>query len=100
MSMNLRHAAALALVGWYLMLPPVTSGHRVNAEAPLGQWERSSGTYDVLGECHGAIAKLRQVHTPLRMVDDKIHTPEVLARQFASAKCIASDDPRLKEKEK
>jgi hypothetical protein len=97
--MKLRHAAALALVGWYLMLPPVTSGHRVNAEAPLSQWERSSGTYDVVGECQGAIAKLRHVRTPLRlMVDDKIHTPEVLARQFASATCIASDDPRLKRK--
>jgi hypothetical protein len=23
MSMNLRHAAALAIVGWYLMIPPI-----------------------------------------------------------------------------
>jgi hypothetical protein len=64
--LTLRHAAALAPVGWYLMLPPVASGGRVNAEAPLGQWERW-GTYDVVGECQGAITKLRDMRTRLRL---------------------------------
>jgi len=39
--MNLRHAAALALVGWYLMVPPY-HGDESNAStaAPLSEWRR------------------------------------------------------------
>jgi hypothetical protein len=32
--MNRRHAAALALVGWYLMIPPF-DGKSVNINSPL-----------------------------------------------------------------
>jgi hypothetical protein len=39
---KLRHAAALALVGWYLMVPPVNqtpSGlWRVEMKAPIREW--------------------------------------------------------------
>jgi hypothetical protein len=35
--MNIRHSAALALVGWYVMSPPVVTGHP-QASAPLEQW--------------------------------------------------------------
>ncbi len=41
--MNPRHAAALALVGWYLMVPPMTQvrGHPAAlTEAPLGRWNQ------------------------------------------------------------
>src|SRR5271170_3129792 len=34
---NLHHAAVLAFVGWYLMLPPMQGG-RPNESAPLSQW--------------------------------------------------------------
>jgi hypothetical protein len=43
--MNLRHAAALALVGWYLMVPPVFSpmGNHPrafnNLNASLNKWD-------------------------------------------------------------
>jgi hypothetical protein len=34
--MNIRHAAALALVGWYLMVPPRIPGTgEVNQDVPL-----------------------------------------------------------------
>jgi hypothetical protein len=40
--MNPRHAAALVLVGWYLMVPPIEltrSGERAfNFYAPVSQW--------------------------------------------------------------
>ena len=38
--MNARHAAALALVGWYLMVPPPVphSGLPVDLDAPLSKW--------------------------------------------------------------
>src|SRR6266849_4268260 len=38
--MKLRDAAALALMGWYLIVPPPDSpsGDTVNLKAPLNQW--------------------------------------------------------------
>ena len=46
MSMNLRHTAALALVGWYLMLPPIKENKAACVplqvvDAPLNEWEIS-----------------------------------------------------------
>jgi hypothetical protein len=64
--MNPRHAAALALVGWYLMIPPLTEdGHpaqlsgpirrdsvwAVEFKAPLSKWE-IKGTYDSVSQCN------------------------------------------------
>ncbi len=43
--MNPRHAAALALVGWYLMVPP-TSGTTL----PIGQWDHV-GSFDKIDDC-------------------------------------------------
>ena len=85
--MNFRHAAALALVGWYLMIPSVTPSGYDNA-APLGKWFVYGG-YDSAHECEGAKfldrEGLKQRHDPL-------------ADAFKNAQCIATDDPRLKEK--
>jgi hypothetical protein len=37
--MNLRHTAALALVGWYLMAPPFNIAlQRIETGAPLSKW--------------------------------------------------------------
>jgi len=35
-----RHAAALALVGWYLMAPPIRPGGGVDLKAPMSQWDQ------------------------------------------------------------
>lgn len=72
--MKLSHAAALALVGWYLMLPPVSSDGRIQKDAPLSDWYIFS-SFDTKEACE----KERQV-------------------SGVSAICVASDDPRLKEK--
>jgi hypothetical protein len=48
--MNLRHTAALTLVGWYLMVPPVESDKSVRPELPLSQWIQSK-SYDTASEC-------------------------------------------------
>jgi hypothetical protein len=40
--MKLRHAAALALVGWYLMAPPMSSWPGtpwIDPNAPLSKWQ-------------------------------------------------------------
>ena len=104
MSMNLRHAAALALVGWYLMQPPSNSGGRPDSKAPLSQWqesgafdsadERSKERFDTIKMYEKTLADAQESkasHDSLDMLQNGL-----LA--FWNAQCIASDDPRLKEK--
>jgi hypothetical protein len=40
--MNLRHAAALALVGWYLMLPPLSAPGKFDTAQLLSKWVEDS----------------------------------------------------------
>jgi hypothetical protein len=51
--MNFQHAAALALVGWYLMTPPAAPSGGYDNAAPLGKWFVYGG-YDSAQECEGA----------------------------------------------
>jgi len=37
-AMKVAHAAALALVGWYIVLPPTGSDRRAQKRAPLSRW--------------------------------------------------------------
>jgi len=38
--MSPRHAAALALVVWYLMIPPINVDNKVDAHAPMWKWKK------------------------------------------------------------
>jgi hypothetical protein len=154
--MNLRHTAALALVGWYLMLPPnaceessTCNGKsifwnavaslrgqsdswavwrnslqdRVAIDAPLSEWHQLS-EFETLKECHAEAVwnsatpidtdqekrNLEDVKRARLELKDEGHekpsTEEVGVRaamirgflnaQAGAARCIASDDPRLK----
>ena len=84
--MNLRHAAVLALVGWYLMTLPMGADHLPNESAPLTQWTHISG-FDSAKDCE----------------DYKVHLYEKVKQKseqraafLLSSACIASDDPGLK----
>ncbi len=97
--MRLVHAAALALTGWYLVIPPAqnTEDPRVDAEAPLSQWQVES-SYDTAAQCEAARAEARK---PIRWPAEqgkfaKLDAYDNLAHEMAT--CIATDDPRLKEK--
>ena len=100
--MRLRHAAALALVGWYLMAPP-RNGAEVIVYASMNQWENWS-SYDSARECRTELDVWRSFplspgqnsERTARSADpglDKIYAEE---RQMYNVVCIASDDPRLK----
>ena len=105
--MNSRHAAALALVGWYLMMPPTLAetscsgilstldrwmdkdahdkacdeqSKIVNFKAPISEWHKLM-PLETRPECEG----LRQRGSVLRRSDP-----------LSFAQCIATDDPRLK----
>jgi len=90
--MTLRHAAALALAGWYLMVPPPLS--YVGKDGPLKP-VRSWTAVSVLAteeECEAARSRLSQL-------DPKLGSYRGLPpEEIYDAQCIASDDPRLKEK--
>jgi len=91
--MKRRHAAALALVGWYLMLPPVKQG-TIHTEAPLGKWEVNEA-FESAERCNqGRKSNLndavQQLKNPASDALDRI-----TAMDFLKAQCIASDDPRL-----
>jgi hypothetical protein len=100
--MNLRHAAALALVGWYLMAPSFVDWTFVQKN--LGQpktkyatvelsptWD-TLRTFDTASQCWAAKEKLFDKFDNRTML--------ITFEQFQSvyAECISSDDPRLKER--
>ncbi len=95
MSMNLRHAAALALVGWYLMVPPFdASGKKHDLDAPLAKWSQI-GWFDTAKECDAQEAYNLKVFENLKECSD---CSGMLLYQDQTAQCIQADDPRLKEK--
>ncbi len=93
--MKPRHAAALALVGWYLMVPP-TSSSRVLADAPIAAWQILE-PFETLADCQhrkdGAAAVAESWH-----VQPEDNDRRIAALAMHLTQCIASDDPRLKSK--
>jgi hypothetical protein len=49
-TMMLRQAAALTLLGWYLMMPPAIDFKTIDTHAPLSHWTQFSG-YDSVAAC-------------------------------------------------
>ncbi|HUO04601.1 MAG TPA: hypothetical protein VMU16_05330 [Candidatus Binataceae bacterium] len=89
--MTRRHATALALVGWYLMMPPTGRDHPMgNANAPLSQWIKRPTMYRDKEECEHVLDRHR------RMTNSK--NRQIAVKFYKQAQCVASDDPRLKKK--
>jgi hypothetical protein len=98
--MKICHAAALALVGWYLMTPPINK-HRgafdVDPQAPLFQWIVNT-PFDAASKCaeinSGIITKYQR-----EMGKNPAGSLKwAVAKSLALSQCISTDDPRLKEK--
>jgi hypothetical protein len=83
--MNLEHAAALALIGWYLMmLLEPAPGTTPNLSLPLSKWW-TLGSYDTAAQCE---------RVRLTIIDQE--SPEMRFIGALMLRCIATDDPRLK----
>ncbi len=87
--MTFRHIGALAGVGWYLMCPPYSPTTGLEISAPLSQWEQRA-SFDSASKCEKYLAGLRR---PFKRAGKRQDEPE--AHKYA--KCIATDDPRLKD---
>jgi hypothetical protein len=83
--MKLSHAAALAVIGWNLMMPPMNDGQS-DTQAPISAWTVFR-RFDSAAACQKWKSKLE---TRARRAGRYGPRPDFM--------CIASDDPRLKEK--
>jgi hypothetical protein len=94
--MNVRHAAALALVGWYLMVPPMHDakwyGVERAAKFPVSRWEPLP-SYDSALECESGKLWFQQ---KAKKDEHKSESDHAFYGYMLQAQCIASDDPRLK----
>jgi len=83
--------AALALVGWYLLLPPTSKDFPMgNVDAPLTQWVKRPTLYRDQKECE-------HVHDQqTRLANGR--NRQTRKRYYQQGKCVSSDDPRLKPK--
>jgi hypothetical protein len=109
--MKIRHAAALALVGWYLMTPPACklfdcNKRFVNSRATIRRWE-IGGTFGSSADCEIAREKLRQkarhdeeVELEAAAREDANPDDQAVAAFEAArlGKCVSKDDPRFKGK--
>jgi hypothetical protein len=108
--MKPRHAAALALVGWYLMTPPLgptkcssvpneglamilSCQARIESQAPLREWKREpdSQEFESKTDCERAISN--DCHRKV-----EADGTSNLEGELCNDECIATDDPRLKGK--
>jgi hypothetical protein len=103
-SMKLCHAAALALVGWYLMMPPLIWEEKeigahplafhIDFDAPISKWD-TLGSFDSAEQCQDEGAK-----RVADLLDPKKHLlptrpDDPLLKRAQAQLCIASDDVRL-----
>ena len=106
--MKPRHTAALALVGWYLMIPPVFSpmGDHPRAfndlKASLNRWDIWA-SFESETSCKKEMEHLRK-EAPLRLKfaherpdQDRNGNIVAVAEAWQRAECVATHDPRLKE---
>ncbi len=107
--MEPRHGAALAIVAWYLMIPPINADNRVDAGAPLSKW-RKSVSFESKQECEGSLKDA--IENPMTLSEyqaaaaatlkAKMHplSASEMTRRMQESVCVAADDPRLKPKAK
>ena len=121
--MSARHAAALALVGWYLMAPPIFWNGETDSAAPLSYWSREGSFNDEVA-CQKSLIdhqqerrdRLKKSIDQLNALPDSIKRSDKPLRELApdvwqagrnanlamknalAMRCIATDDPHLKEK--
>jgi hypothetical protein len=88
--MRPRHAAALALVGWYLLLPPWVAYNKFDAHVPLSKWEKS-GKFETEAAC---------TLTRSALIDWYLDHPEEkdaswFRRYYSASKCVPAADQGL-----
>jgi len=113
------HAAALSLLGWYLMAPPFDPKGNVIEDAPLEKWE-ILGSFDGADKCGVSRDVFRErlrseaqdldAELDAKIPAGKFHSEDEakeagrataaktdrLRVRFQQVVCVSTDDPRLK----
>ena len=93
--MKSRHAAVLALIGWYLMLPPLGSGSDVyDKGALLSKWRQTS-TFDSAEDCQRHRDLYIDMYTKRESYDPDA-VPNL--KLYSAGICVSDDDKRLNPK--
>jgi hypothetical protein len=106
--MNLRHATALALMGWYLMVPPFVHYDPRELWAPVSQWKIVE-RFDTATACKGYLQEMKEdpgaLHGEYKVASkfqteglNRMRHMRIDSFALRYAGCIFSDDPRLDEK--
>jgi hypothetical protein len=102
-----RHAAALALVGWYLMLPPFKPDKTPDPTKPLAQWDIFKG-FDSAADCE-TFRESPNFKTESCWFASDPKTGDFVPwngkdinfgprLRICDGRCVSTDDPRLKGK--
>jgi hypothetical protein len=83
-------AAALALIGCYLLLPPWVARDKFDAHAPLSKWKKS-GKFETEDAC---------TLTRSALIDWYVDHPEAkdaswFRRYYSASRCLLAHDPGL-----
>jgi hypothetical protein len=107
--MRSRHASALAIVLWYLMIPPIGADNKIDPRAPLPQWRKGVG-FESQKQCDDSLKEaIQNPMTPAeyqaaakatRQAKMKPLSMAEMTKRTAESLCVAGDDPRLKAKAK
>lgn len=102
-----RHFAALAFVGWYLVMPPNSTKypHEVDSDVPLGRWMIVT-SFDTEDNCEKALTDIQNSEQDPITLDktgklarlQRPPDPALGKARALNAACVASDDIRLKSK--
>ena len=88
--MNYRHAAALTLLGWYLMVPFMKKANETKEVPRISKWFIKK-SFDTASECEAERSGLSQQGKDAFAKGCRDPT----TFQELVITCIASDDPRL-----
>ncbi|MGH7779698.1 MAG: hypothetical protein ACREQR_07710 [Candidatus Binataceae bacterium] len=98
---RLCHAAAVGLLGFYLMTPPVTEtgmGIVINGNLSLSLWDRQ-GAFDTKEDCEKHRVQLKEDNPePTGPWHRGDAMRNLQGEALRNGRCFATDDPRLKEK--
>jgi hypothetical protein len=105
--MKARHRTALAIVVWYLMIPPIGADNRVDAHASLSKWRKGVG-FESEKQCDDSLkdaiqnpmttAEYQAAAKATRKAKMRPISKSEMTRRTAESQCVAGDDPRLKAK--
>ena len=93
--MNLHHAAALALVGWYLMVPIPGNDSIPDPVTTFSKWV-SIRSFDSAEGCEDA--RVNVIRAGVGGPQFAGYPEQEVKKLLTLSQCVASDDPRFKEK--